>query len=293
MITLKNYDKYSIEQLISHGEKVRWTMPAHPSAVKRRIYNMSTEMDMSFMQDVDVSDKRVLTVGSSGDQIIAYALLGSKDITVMDANVLTPFFARLKLSALQVLTREEFIDFFVDSKKEEFMNEKVYQEKIRQNLSPELVQFWDAMYEKKYHNRIFNLDPQQSEFPLYLSDNDKYLKARKLTSQIDLTFVFADISQFHEHMEGEYDIIDLSNIYTYVSKDKFDVSVEHMYPYLEENGLFKLHYGKSALKENFNLYGKECFILAVENVKDEVERGFFMWRNDAELKAEITSGKHI
>ena len=268
-------------------------MPSHPAAVKRRIYNMSTEMDRSFMQDADVKDKRVLTVGSSGDQIIAYALLGSKDITVMDANVLTPFFAVLKMTALQVLTREEFIDFFADAKKEEFMNEKVYQEKIRHNLGSEWARFWDAMYEKKCHNRIFNLDALPGEFPLYLSDNENYLKARGLTSQVNVTFVFADISQFHEYMEGEYDIIDLSNIYTYVSKDKFNVAVDNMYPNLTHNGLFKLHYGEKSLKDNFNLYEKECSFLAVNGAKTGVEKGFFIWENDPELKSKLESGKHI
>ena len=60
------------------------------------------------MQGINLKNKRVLTVGSSGDQLLTFSLMGSRDVTIMEANPLTPFFVALKLEALQALTRIAF-----------------------------------------------------------------------------------------------------------------------------------------------------------------------------------------
>lgn len=287
MINLINYD-YPIEKFVSVAEKARWTMPSHPSCVKRRIYNMSTEIDETFMQGINLKKKRVLTVGSSGDQLLTYSLMGSKDVTIMDANPLTPFFVALKLEALQTLTREEFISFFTrdsffadsDSNKN-FMNYEVYLEKIRPNLDSDIASFWDAIYEKDIANKIFNLDGKMTGLPPYLSTDESYQQTRQNILNTNITFALAELSSFHEHASEEYDLIDLSNIYTYVKKDKFFEAVNNLYPFLTEKGLFKLHYGEEELKSEFNLYNKPC-----ESITSSLgdAKQFFIWQNSPELK---------
>ena len=285
MISLKNYD-YPIEKFIAQAEKTRLTMPHNPAAVRRRIYNMSTEITPSFMEGINFEDTRVLTVGSSGDQLLTYALKGSKDITIMDANSLTPFYSCLKLEALNKLSREEFISFFTkSSSNKNFMDEKTYKEKIRPNLDSALASFWDNLYEKDYHDKIFNLEGSLDTLPPYLINDENYSKTKDVISNVNVTFVLSDISNFYKYAEGEYDFIDLSNIYTYVSKDKFFGAVDNLYPNLKEKGLFKLHYGDLSLKEDFDLYGKECKII---NSKETNAKVFFVWQNSPEIKSEKT-----
>ena len=283
MVTLKNYD-YPIEKFISQAEKTRWTMPHNPAAVRRRVYNMSTEITESFMNIIDFKNKRVLTVGSSGDQVLTYALMGSSDITVMDANPLTPFYVYLKLTAVKHLSREEFISFFKkNGQNSKFMDEKIYKEKIQPYLDVNIANFWDNLYEKGFQDKIFNLDGSLDNLPPYLLNDDNYSKVKNQISNTDIVFVLSDLSDFHKYADGKYDFIDLSNIYTYVPNNKFFSAVDNLYPHLSEDGLFKLHYGEESLKDNFNLYGKECIVVTPE---ESTTSKFFIWQNGPELKEE-------
>ena len=71
--------------------------------------------------------------------------------------------------------------------------------------------------------------------------------------------------------------------YWYKFKDKFFGAVDNLYPNLKEKGLFKLHYGDLSLKEDFDLYGKECKTINSEETNAKV---FFVWQNSPEIKSE-------
>ena len=50
------------------------------------IYPFTTENLNGYMNKLDFKNKKVLTVGSSADQILNVFLLGCKDITLLDIN---------------------------------------------------------------------------------------------------------------------------------------------------------------------------------------------------------------
>ena len=54
-----------------------------------KIYPFTTENLNAYLTKYDFTNKRVLTVGSSGDQILNTFLMGAKDITVFDINPFT------------------------------------------------------------------------------------------------------------------------------------------------------------------------------------------------------------
>ena len=60
----------------------------------------------------DLKDKSLLTVGSSGDQVINASLKNCKDITVLDINPFTKYYFNLKKAAILTLKYEEFCKFF-------------------------------------------------------------------------------------------------------------------------------------------------------------------------------------
>lgn len=258
-----------------------------PWSVFTKIYSRSTEITEDFLSGFDCEGKRILTVGSSGDQVLTYAYLGCEDITLMDANSLTPFFVNLKIAALKALTREEFIAFFKqdilkqDNNNDDFMNMRIYG-KVRSELDETTKVFWDKLYDDEIQDGIFHIysGVNASSKPPYLTSDETYEELRAKIDKININFYHADISRFHENAKGEYEIIDLSNIYSYISKEKFWKSVESLYKYLSKNGYLKLHYGNDDELSEFAYLDKKAFSIPVKSVKDAY---FIIWQNDEYL----------
>jgi len=260
-----------------------------PWAVVRRIYSCSTEITEDYLEKFDFDGKRIITVGSSGDQVLTYAYLGSRDITLMDANPLTPFFVNLKIAALKVLMREEFMAFFMQDNEQYFMNIKLY-EKVCSKLDEETKNFWNKLYEDGVQNKIFHIysGVTSSSLPPYLVSDEEYDKVKDSMDNVKLTFYNLDISTFHEFAEGEYDFIDLSNIYTYVSSEKYWNSVNNLYQHLSREGYLKLHYCDSDEVSNFSYLDKQAFTVNVKGIEDN---SFIIWQNDEYLYNQNHVGK--
>ncbi len=87
-----------------------------------------------------------------------------------------------------------------------------------------------------------------------------------------------DFSQFHECAEGEYDLIDLSNIVDYVNSDDYWGEVSKLYPFLSLNGIFKF----GAFFYDMAPYvfmGKQARHSYQES---SLDISFFLWDNDLE-----------
>ena len=257
-----------------------------PWSVFTKLYSRSTEITEDFLIDFDLKGKRVITVGSSGDQVLTYAYLDCKDITLMDANPLTPFFVNLKIAALKTLTREEFIAFFQQDifnkeNNEDFMNMRLYG-KIRSELDEKTQVFWDKLYDDEMQERIFHIysGVNANSNPPYLTSDEKYEELKSKIDEVKVSFHHSDISAFHEHAEGEYELIDLSNIYSYISKEKYWQSVESLYQHLSKEGYLKLHYCNNEDISDFAYLDKKAFSLPVKSVKDAY---FIIWQNDEYL----------
>ena len=52
-----------------------------------RCYLSSNEYLSDYMKDLDLTNKKVVTVGSSGDQFFQSLLQGCKDITIIDIKI--------------------------------------------------------------------------------------------------------------------------------------------------------------------------------------------------------------
>ena len=288
-----NWDEFATfkdDLLYKHADWVSRIGFSSPAALIAKTYLFSTEIGDGFLQGVDLTGKRILTVGSSGDQVIEYALRGSTDITLMDANVITPFFCELKFAALKALNRTEFMKFFKVGESydaiednSDFMNLEIYMKKIRPLIENEKVKkYWDYILKKSksYVLKQFHFNSGSSlGFPNYLNSDDNYEKAREALNLIKVKFHFADIIDFSKYADGEYDMIDLSNIYRYFegNEQKYWDSIDLLYPYLTSNGILKIEYGEKG-EQKYDFMGKST---------EEIPYGdsnfvLVVWYNDLE-----------
>ena len=91
------------------------------------IYPFTTENIAGYIDNFDLKDKSLLTVGSSGDQVLNAILKCCRDITVIDINPYTKFYYYLKVAGILNFNLNEFKSFF---RYKEYPNVFVDNEKV-------------------------------------------------------------------------------------------------------------------------------------------------------------------
>lgn len=176
------------------------------------IYPFTTENISGYIDFFDLKGSSLLTVGSSLDQLLNAVLYDCKDITILDINPNTEYYYYLKLAALLVLERNEFLEFlrfkdypevFKDNKK--FFNKESFN-KLKSTLrllDYETYLLWDEIiqtYEpQKIRNRLFSLDEARNSVIIgcnpYLSSEVSYLETRNKIKKVTPKFIKGDISK--------------------------------------------------------------------------------------------------
>lgn len=75
------------------------------------IYPFTTENISGYIDNFNLKDKSLLTVGSSGDQVINAILKGCKDTTLLDINPYTKLYYYLKAASIITLNLDGFMRF--------------------------------------------------------------------------------------------------------------------------------------------------------------------------------------
>lgn len=208
------------------------------------MYAFTTENVRGYLSKLKVNGKKVLTVTASGDHLINLALLGASEVHNFDINQNAYFMSELKLAALKVLSYEEFLLFFTDSRdrttdyvglvsveKKIDENDFVFDYKtylrIREQLKEDVALYWDMLFEDYHFDgkklmksgivrggdrtaAIYN-NP-------YLRNEENYNQARECVSKITRKYFTMDVLDLHK-LTDTYDIILLSNIYDYVTDE--------------------------------------------------------------------------
>lgn len=194
-----------------------------------RIYSMTTENILEFINKVDCLDKDVLTVTGSGDQAMNAILNGAKNITCFDINPITFCQLNLKKEAIKTLSLDEFIRFFnldKTSSNYTFLDEKLF-EKVAKDLDSTTLNVFKHLYKyfsntKDLYNGIyFNFDYDYS----HLKNMNNYLTQTnydKLSSILrsnsaTINFIECDFLKLKEKIgDKKFDLIMLSNISDYI-----------------------------------------------------------------------------
>lgn len=221
------------------------------------IYPFTTENISGYIKEFDLKNKSLLTVGSSGDQVINAILNDCKDISVLDINPYYKFYYYLKIASilsldinkyLEFLRYEDYPDVFKYNKN--VFNKDSYN-KIKSTLrllDYESYLFWDELFNSfkpiEIRENLFSNDEDRTNV---ISDCNPYLQSKFLyemtktkVKRVMPTFINGDL--FKTDLQRKYDNIWLSNIGTYLSREQVKLMTDKMVKSLNIDGKLLVSY---------------------------------------------------
>ena len=229
-----------------------------------RIYPFTTENISGYIDNFSLIDKSLLTVGSSGDQVINAILHGCEDITLLDKNPYSKYYYYLKISSLLCLDIDTFMEFlrFKDYPKVFKNNKNVFKKEIYENIKLKLrlldyesYLFWDELFQMfepiDIRNSLFSLDEDRtyviSGCNNYLQNDISYYKAKEKVQKVTPKFIYGDL--FKLDLEKKYDNIWLSNIGTYLPRHFIKIMTDKMSKLLNRDSQLLISYLYKTTKE--------------------------------------------
>ncbi len=226
--------------------------------VKRfdKLYKFTTENISGYISEFNFAGKSLLTVGSSGDQVINANMYGCNNVTVVDLNGLAEYFFNLKKAALLTFEYSDFISFFHFNRYGEIFNCDMYY-KLRGALSiidMKSLIFWDYLYNTysscEIRNYLFHILPNETKciqnFNPYLNNSDNYNISKMMIRNLKVNFINEDIFKLDKTKLSRTDVILLSNIYDYNKSvfkiNKFRKCVKEFSELLNDNGKMLVAY---------------------------------------------------
>ncbi len=185
------------------------------------IYPFTTENIAGYMNELDFTNKKIITVTGSSDHIINAILKGCTDITTFDINPLTEYYLHLKLSAIKKLEYKEFLDFILYDTEKTLSYEIIKELDMNDNIK----EFWLKELSKNdnnglnlKHSNLFNLkyfDIQNKiNCNLYLN-KENYAIIKKRIRYVKIEFINTNLKKLK--IDKEYDYMFLSNISDYIN----------------------------------------------------------------------------
>lgn len=139
------------------------------------IYPFTTENISGYINNFELKNKSLLTVGSSGDQVLNAIANDCEDITVLDINPYTKYYYYLKVASLIGLSKDKFLNFFryedypnTFKKNKNVFNKEDYEKinSILRLLDYESYLFWDELLNcysgEHIRNKLFSLDEEKT-----------------------------------------------------------------------------------------------------------------------------------
>ncbi len=221
------------------------------------IYPFTTERIPDYIDHFDLEGKSLLTVGSSGDQVINAALKGARDITLIDTNPYIRYYYYLKVAAILTLSRSQFYKFlcYFDypiryERNKNPLSRNLY-EKVKpvlKDLDPESYQFWEALFSRYkpliIRASVFNRDEHEPTViganNLYLREYKFYRKTREIIGKVQVSFENQDVME--AKIDRKFDNIWLSNICESLTEENKLRMFHSMEPLLEDGGSLLLGY---------------------------------------------------
>lgn len=182
-----------------------------------KIYMHTTENIKEFFEAFSPTDKKILTVAGSGDQLLNAYALSAKNVDLFDINPLAKCGVDLKVSCAKVLSYEEFIHFFF-SEYSEYFSLKTYK-RIYDLLDNETKLLFDALiskygdtsFLKKIYYQMNPTEEKMKEMNIYLDEYYYYILQKNLQDK-SFNFITSPLLNLKEHLTDKYDLILLSNI---------------------------------------------------------------------------------
>lgn len=223
-----------------------------------RIYTFTTENINGYIKYFDLKNKSLLTVGSSGDQILNAYFYGARDITLFDINPYAKYYVYLKVAAILSLTYNEFQCFFFKRGSDNNSNKDVFSPNlfnkmklIMKELDYEAFYFFNELFSLydddtiRIRYSLFDDDEYRNvvikNFNIYLRNEELYNKLKKKLYDIHFKYINGNI--FEDNINLQYDNIFLSNLCTITNLKEFKELIKKLdFNNLKDNGSIMLGY---------------------------------------------------
>ena len=223
-----------------------------------RIYTFTTENINGYIKYFDLKNKSLLTVGSSGDQILNAYFYGARDITLFDINPYAKYYVYLKVAAILSLTYNEFQCFFFKRGIDNNSNKDVFSPNlfnkmklIMKELDYESFYFFNELFSLydddtiRIRYSLFDDDEYRNvvikNFNVYLRNEELYNKLKKKLYDIHFKYINGNI--FEDNINLQYDNIFLSNLCTITNLKEFKELIKKLdFNNLKDNGSIMLGY---------------------------------------------------
>lgn len=253
----------------------------------KKIYPFTTENISGYMPIINPKNKRVLTVGSSGDQAINLSLSGCSDITILDICPFTKEYFYLKSAAIQTLSKEEYEKFLMQygiflnifenpnvfSKKTfDLIKDKIHE------LDPDSLYFWEQLLSKRNQHQVRKklfVDDEYKRRTIrrinpYLQSDESFEKTKERLSSSTIKFHQEDITK--TELSSTYDSIILSNIPCNYPIVQTREVVDRLLNNLEDDGTILISYLYS-LTPDLDFYDGEAEIYNIALAKKNLPSG--------------------
>lgn len=184
------------------------------------IYPFTTENISGYMSDLDLTNKKVVTVTGSTDHIINAILKGAREIITFDVNPLTEKYMDLKLSAITKLSYEDFLEILLYDTERSLDYDII----SSLNMPVESKEFFlkqlsfynngvDLKKSQLFNRKYFNPSSKLWQ-NMYLS-KENYEIVKEKIKNTSIRFINKSLKDLN--LEEEYDYMFLSNISDYIN----------------------------------------------------------------------------
>ena len=213
-----------------------------------QLYPFTTENIAGYINEFNLKNKSLLTVGSSCDQSFNAILNGSKDINILDINPYVKYYYYLKKSALLTFDKDKYLEFLSSS--ENSLDKELFY-KLKSTLREidfSSYLFWDELLNnyssEKVRNNLFYKPEYNKEqlcyFNQYLQNEVAYDLLKYKIKSVDPLFITNSIKNYYT--SAKYDNIWLSNICSEYTKETVDKLLNKYMKYLNKKGQLLLSY---------------------------------------------------
>ena len=251
VIVMNFYPQIARESYDAHGNYVpAWRKYArlHPGVKISNTCDISnfgpyspayptTNEDWRFaMQELQPANKSILTVAGSGDQAIAFAISGAKDIDTFDKTVFANVIMRMKFSAIPTLDYTQYKDFVNGIANAKSVHDIPSYDKIAPKCPRNIITTTKQMNGCKIFHNGCGVRHE------YMPTESEYNIAQQVIGTKTFKFIWADLQDLHNYLNKSYDIIYLSNIFEYFfQSEEITKVLNNMKPFLNINGQIMLY----------------------------------------------------
>lgn len=190
-----------------------------------RPYLFTNEYLYSYFSQINFENKRVLTTGSSGDQILVSMACGARKVTCFDVNPFAEYIYNLKVAFIKHFDYHQIHKIFVNNIHQELnLQNAYYYQMVKEYLPPKSREFWDAAFDSGLDMScwINHSGNNSYERPVceYLTNKDLFLAIKNalISNACNVDFINCEFKDLPNNLTNKkpYDIILLSNISDYI-----------------------------------------------------------------------------